>query len=141
VPPIKVRQFEPADRLAVIDVWSQAGLIRPVNDPHRDIDRKLAIDPEGLLVAVDGETVIGVVMVGYEGHRGWINYLGVLPGRQKEGAGKALVEAAIDLVRERGGSKINLQVLKKNQGVVQFYERLGFVEDPVLSMGLRLIQD
>lgn len=116
-------------------------MVRPVNDPYRDIDRKLAEDPEGLLVATDGETVIGVVMAGYDGHRGWINYLGVLPGRQREGVGKALVEAAVDLLRARGCPKVNLQVLKKNAGVVQFYERLGFVEDPVLSMGLRLVND
>lgn len=125
----------------MVSVWGASGLVRPVNDPYRDIDRKLAEDPEGLLVATDGETVIGVVMAGYDGHRGWINYLGVLPGRQREGVGKALVEAAVDLLRARGCPKVNLQVLKKNAGVVQFYERLGFVEDPVLSMGLRLVND
>lgn len=139
--PIQIRAYAPDDREAVVAVWRAAGLIRPVNSPYRDIDRKLAIDPEGLLVAVDGDAVVGTVMAGYDGHRGWINYMGVDPSRHREGIGRVLIEAAVELLRGRGCSKVNLQVLRTNAGVIEFYEKAGFVEDNVLSMGLRLVQD
>lgn len=136
-----IRAYRPEDREVVIEVWIAAGLTRPWNDPDKDIDRKLAIDPEGFLVAVESDRVVGTVMAGYEGHRGWIQYMAVHPDFQGSGYGKALVEAAIDLLRARGCPKVNLQVRKSNAVVVDFYKRAGFAEDDVLSMGLRLIPD
>lgn len=133
-----IRPFEPADREAVIKVWRAAGLVRSGEDPERSLDRKLAFDPAGVLIAVDEGHVVGTVMVGYEGRRGWINALGVLPDRQGEGIGKALVEAAVERLRALGCPKVNLQVRRSNEGVVAFYQGLGFVEDDVRSMGLRL---
>ncbi len=84
---------------------------------------------------------MGAVMAGYEGHRGWINDLGVLPERQGQGIGRALVEAAVALLRSRGCPKVNLQALRINAEAIAFYEALGFREDDVPSMGLRLIED
>ncbi len=139
--PIQIRAYVPDDREAVVAVWRAAGLIRPVNSPYRDIDRKLAVDPEGFLVAVDNESVVGTVMAGYDGHRGWINYMGVDPIRHREGVGRALIEAAVELLRGRGCPKVNLQVFRHNSGAIEFYERIGFVEDSLISMGLRLVQD
>ena len=75
-----IRPFRLSDQGAVVEVWRACGLTHPNNDPHQDIAQKMKVDPEMFLVCeVDG-TIIGTVMVGYEGHRGWINYLGVLPG-------------------------------------------------------------
>jgi ribosomal protein S18 acetylase RimI-like enzyme len=136
-----VRIFREADRQGVVSMWQAAGLVVPWNDPYRNIDRKLQIDPEGFLVAEINGKVVGAVMGGYDGHRGWINYLGVDPSRRREGVGRALVEAAVGLLRSRGCPKVNLQVRRTNREVVAFYEALGFVEDDVLSMGLRLIRD
>ena len=136
-----VRAYRNDDREAVVALWQEAGLVRSWNDPYRDIDRKVATDAAGFLVAEARGAVVGVVIAGYEGHRGWIQYLGVLPGRQREGIGRALIEAAVELLRERGCPKVNLQVRRSNAGVVAFYERLGFQEDEVTSMGLRLEKD
>jgi ribosomal protein S18 acetylase RimI-like enzyme len=139
--PVEVRSYQPPDREAVVAVWRAAGLVRPVNDPYRDIDRKLAVDPAGFLVALDGGKIVGTVMAGYDGHRGWINYMGVDPNNHRQGVGRALIEAALTLLRTRGCPKVNLQVFRANQGAVEFYGSLGFVEDNVMSMGFRLVND
>jgi len=136
-----IRQYRPEDRQGVIEVWKNAGLIRPQNDPSRDIDRKLAYDPEGFLVAEEQGKVIGVVMAGYEGHRGWLQYLGVDPAHQGNRIGRQLVEAAVELLRQRGAPKVNLQIRTTNAKVIAFYEHLGFRLDEVASMGLRLVED
>ena len=122
-------------------MWEASGITRRWNDAGKDIDRKVAADPEGFLVAVEEGSVIGTVMAGYEGHRGWIQYLAVDPAKQRAGIGRQLVAAAVELLRKRGCPKVNLQVRRSNTGVIQFYERVGFREDDVLSMGLRLIED
>ena len=138
---MEVRRFKRTDREEVVTVWDAAGLLRPWNDPYRDIDRKLAVDPEGFLVAETEGAVVGAVMVGYDGHRGWIQYLAVHPDHQRTGVGKQLLEVGISELRSRGCPKINLQVRRSNKAVIEFYERHGFLEDDVLSMGLRLVED
>ncbi len=82
--------------------------------------------------------MVATVMVGYDGHRGWINYLAVAPNLQRQGVGRQLMAAAESRLRERGCPKINLQVRRSNRGVIAFYERLGFSEDDVVSLGKRL---
>jgi len=72
-----LRPYAPADQSAVIALWEKCGLLRPQNDPRKDIVRKLKVNPEFFLVAEEGGRIVGTVMAGYEGHRGWINYLGV----------------------------------------------------------------
>ena len=139
---MKIRPFEPSDEAAVITVWDTCGLLRPWNDPHKDIARKLAISPKHFLVGVDDDgTIIATVMVGYDGHRGWLYYLGVLPKLQKRGFGRAIVEEAERILRELGCPKINLQVRTSNTQVIDFYRSIGFVEDAVMSMGKRLEHD
>jgi ribosomal protein S18 acetylase RimI-like enzyme len=138
---LQIRSYQEVDRPGVLEVWASSGLTRAWNDPDLDIDRKVAFDPEGFLVAELNGAIIGTVMAGYEGHRGWIQYLGVDPAHQRSGVGRALVEAAIDRLCAQGCPKINLQVRRANRVVIAFYEQLGFVEDDVLSMGLRLVDD
>jgi ribosomal protein S18 acetylase RimI-like enzyme len=136
-----IRPYAPADEGAVIALWQTCGLVRPQNDPHKDIARKLRVDPEWLLVAEDGGRIIGTVMAGYEGHRGWINYLAVEPARQRGGLGRELMAAAERLLRAAGCPKINLQVRPENQAAIAFYERLGFSVEGAISLGKRLETD
>jgi ribosomal protein S18 acetylase RimI-like enzyme len=136
-----IRPFHPTDEPAVIALWARCGLTRPWNDPHRDIARKLAVRPDLFLVAEIDGNVIGTVMVGYDGHRGWINYLGVDPDCRRRGVGRALMAEAERLLRLEGCPKINLQVRTGNTGVIEFYRRIGFVMDDVVSMGRRLEHD
>lgn len=122
-------------------MWQECGLTRPWNDPNRDIDRKLATDPAGLLVAVDDDVIIGSVMVGYDGHRGWVNYLAVSPSRHRGGVGRRLMDAAEQYLLDRGCPKLNLQIRTSNDAAIGFYESLGYATDDVVSMGKRLIAD
>jgi ribosomal protein S18 acetylase RimI-like enzyme len=135
---MEIRSFSSGDTEAVAALWERCGLIRPWNDPRRDIARKLALQAELFLVGVlDGE-VVAAVMAGYEGHRGWINYLAVEPGLQRGGLGRAMMGEAEKRLRKLGCPKVNLQIRRGNTEVVAFYSRLGYVEDEVISMGKRL---
>jgi ribosomal protein S18 acetylase RimI-like enzyme len=138
---VQIRAFHPQDEEAVIFLWKRCDLIRPWNDPHKDIQRKLRVRPELFLVgALDGQ-VIATVMAGYEGHRGWLNYLGVDPKYQRRGFARAIVQEAERLLREAGCPKINLQVRTTNHAVIEFYRRIGYSMDDVVSMGKRLERD
>ncbi|HVS37801.1 MAG TPA: GNAT family acetyltransferase [Gemmataceae bacterium] len=136
-----IRPFEMVDEEAVVALWERCGLTRPWNDPRKDIRRKMAVQPDGFLIGVVDGAIAATVMVGYEGHRGWIQYLGVDPRRQREGLGRAIMAEAERLLRAKGCPKINLQVRTSNAGVIEFYKRLGFVMDDVVSMGKRLERD
>ena len=80
-------------------------------------------------------------MGGYEGHRGWINYLAVADSSQKKGLGLAMMQAIEQCLLEKGCPKINLQIRSSNKGVIDFYRQLEYVEDKVVSMGKRLVLD
>jgi len=138
---VKIRPYRENEQEALVRLWHACGLVRPVNDPRKDIARKLRVDLELLLVGWEDETLIASVMVGYDGHRGWLNYFAVAPSHQKQGFGRLLMAEAERLLRERGCAKINLQVRTTNQGVIEFYRTLGFQLDEVVSMGKRLEQD
>lgn len=141
---MRIRTFEERDRAAVVDLWRRGGLTRPWNDPDRDIERKLADSPWGLLVAVEEEQVIAVAMVGYDGHRGSVNYLAVDPDRRGRGVGGAVMARAEQLLADRGCPKINLQVRSENADVITFYQQRGYATFPgpdVVNLGLRLIPD
>jgi ribosomal protein S18 acetylase RimI-like enzyme len=136
-----LRQYRPGDREALVSLWSLCGLIRPWNDPYRDIDRKLTWDGPNLVVLEDADELIGSVMVGYEGHRGWINYLAVHPGHQRQGLGRLLMDEAERRLRELGCAKVNLQIRTSNEAAAEFYRRMGYAIDDVVSMGRRLEHD
>lgn len=135
------RQYRPGDREALVWLWSLCGLIRPWNDPYRDIDRKLTWDGPNLVVLEDADELIGSVMVGYEGHRGWVNYLAVHPGHQRQGLGRLLMDEAERRLRELGCAKVNLQIRTSNEAAAEFYRRIGYAVDDVVSMGRRLEDD
>ena len=136
-----IRPFEDSDENAVIALWERCGLLRPWNDPRKDIARKKRIQRELFLVGAEGGAVVGAVMAGYDGHRGWINYLAVDPARRREGRGRALVEEAARRLAALGCPKVNLQVRRDNPDAAAFYERVGFREDDVRSFGKRLERD
>ncbi|MFT4045724.1 MAG: GNAT family acetyltransferase [Solimonas sp.] len=136
-----IRPFVRADSAAVVALWQACGLTRPWNDPQRDIARKLALQADGFLVAVDGEAIVGSVMAGYEGHRAWVNYLAVDPARRHRGLGRRLMDAAEHYVRALGAPKLSLQLRDGNDGAALFYERLGYARDAVASYGKRLVED
>jgi ribosomal protein S18 acetylase RimI-like enzyme len=138
---MEIRAYQSTDETAVIDLWNRCGLVRPQNNPRADIQRKLEVAPELFLVGVLGSEIIATAMAGYEGHRGWINYLAVSPGQQLHGHGCRIMEHAERLLRERGCPKINLQVRAANKEAVEFYKSIGFSIDDVLSMGKRLVKD
>jgi ribosomal protein S18 acetylase RimI-like enzyme len=138
---IEIRPIRPDETEAVVALWEACDLIRPWNDPRKDIERKLRVDPDLFLVAVEDEFVVGAVMAGYEGHRGWINYLAVDPSRRRQGLGTLLMAAAERLLAERGCPKINLQVRSENADVIAFYGAIGYEKDDVVSLGKRLLDD
>jgi ribosomal protein S18 acetylase RimI-like enzyme len=135
---MEIRVFVEADTDAVIDLWNLTDLTHPNNDPSLDIKRKMNDSPWGFLVAMDGKTIIGSIMVGYDGHRGWINYLACHPNYRRRGVAKSLMNEAKKLLLERGCPKINLQVRSGNESAVKFYESIGYLDDNVTSFGLRL---
>ncbi len=138
---MEIREFQIEDEQAVIDLWTRCGLIRPWNDPHKDIQRKLHVRPDLFLVGVSGGRIVAAVMAGYEGHRGWINYLAVAPDERRRGLARAIMAEAERRLRDAGCPKINLQIRRSNLEAVAFYEALGYAADDVVSMGKRLESD
>ena len=138
---MEIREYKTSDAQAVISLWKRAGLTRQWNDPQKDISRKLKVQSQWFLVAEGNQGIIASVMAGYDGHRGWINYLAVDPQQQGSGIGRQLMEHAEKQLLEFGCPKINLQIRRGNLDVIAFYERLGYIEDDVVSYGKRLIDD
>jgi ribosomal protein S18 acetylase RimI-like enzyme len=125
----------------VVQLWQECGLTVPWNDPHKDIKRKLTVQREMFLVGLLDERLIASVMAGYDGHRGWINYLAVHPDYQRSGFGRMMMQKAEESLRAAGCPKINLQVRSSNVAVIEFYQTLGFKADDVVSLGKRLEPD
>ena len=136
-----IRQYDVADRDDVIELWRQCGLVVPQNDPRRDIERKLRVNPEWFLVGQLEGHIIATCMAGYEGHRGWINYLAVAPRYRRRGFAAKLMREAERILRKAGCPKINLQIRTSNSDVIEFYKAIGYSIDDVVSMGKRLEQD
>ena len=136
-----LRSFKSADEDQVISLWQACNLVVPQNDPRKDIARKLKVNPELFIVGELAGDIVGSCMAGYEGHRGWINYLAVHPHHQRQGYATQLMKEAERLLREVGCPKINLQIRSSNSEVIAFYNALGYVEDCVVSFGLRLQSD
>lgn len=136
-----IRPFREEDTEAVVALWAACDLTRPWNDPRKDIARKLRVQREWFLVAEENGRIVGSVMAGYDGHRGWVNYLAVDPSQRRSGLGRELMAEAERLLAEAGCPKINLQVRGTNEAALGFYERLGYTRDDVVSFGRRLEHD
>jgi ribosomal protein S18 acetylase RimI-like enzyme len=136
-----IRPFAEADEEQVVALWRACDLTRPWNDPHKDIARKLAVQRELFLVGERDGRVIASVMCGYEGHRGWVNYLAVDPTHRGEGLGAQLMRRVEDLLHAAGCPKVSLLVRSTNTGVLAFYRKLGYLQDDAVPLGKRLIPD
>jgi len=138
---INIRRFSPADEPAVVDLWTRVfGYGAPHNEPRLVIRQKLDADPELFFVATIDGTVVGTVMGGYDGHRGWIYSLAVEPQFRRRGIAARLMRNVEAALAARGCTKVNLQIFGTNAEVVQFYERIGYKVEERISMG-RLLGD
>jgi ribosomal protein S18 acetylase RimI-like enzyme len=133
-----IRKYAGSDFDDVMALWKESGLLAHGADYALDIRKKMEFQPELFFVAEESGKIIGSVMVGYDGRRGWLNCLAVLPEYQKRGHGKELVEFGIGELKKLGCVKVNIQVRESNLGVVDFYSKLGFSKDRVISLGKRL---
>lgn len=138
---MKIRTFCAADTEQVVALWRACELTRPWNDPERDIQRKLDVQDSLFLVGEYNDNIIASVMGGYDGHRGWMNYLAVSPDHQRCGLATQLIEYLEHELLRMGCAKLNLQIRTDNIAVREFYQKIGFDRDDVISMGKRLIPD
>ena len=130
-----VTDAAPADAGAVIALWEACGLTRPWNDAQADFARALAGPGSTVLVLREGGGVAASVMVGHDGHRGWVYYLAVDPDRRRGGLGRAMMTAAEDWLRARGIPKLQLMVREGNDAALDFYTALGLERQPVVTLG------
>ena len=138
---IDIRAFRPADEPGVIRLWTECGLTRSWNDPHQDVLRKLSVQPELFLVGLLEGTLAASVMAGFDGHRGWANYLAVAERYRRRGFGRALMQRVEQDLEALGCPKVNIQIRAANAAVVAFYEKLGYARDETIVLGKRLIPD
>ena len=132
-----IRPFQTEDEDALVALWKMCELTVPWNNPHKDIARKLQVQPELFLVGILDSNLIATVMGGYDGHRGWINFLAVHPDFRENGYGQGIMNSVETKIREMGCPKINLQIRTGNNKIISFYQILGFTNDHVVSRGKR----
>ena len=123
---MNVRELSAGDVARAVALWRQVELVRPWNDPERDFFQALSAPSCAVLGAESEDELLGTVMVGFDGHRGWLYYVAVAPSHQGHGLGSALVEAAENWLRERGARKTQLMVRRTNVGAGQFYAKRGY---------------
>lgn len=141
MPELQIRAYRRGDEDALVKLWTDCGLLRPWNDPLKDIERKLGVQPELFLVGELEGRLVASAMAGFEGHRGWVNYLAVSPDYQQQGIGRTLMQRVEQLLLELGCPKVNLQVRASNAQALGFYQQLGYLQDETVSLGKRLIPD
>lgn len=132
-----IRKFNIAEMQEVIDIWKVCGLLHPPNDPVDEIKIKAEFQPDLFLVGEVEGKLIATIMLGFEGRRGWINSLSVLPDYQGRGYGSEIVKHGMQLLAELGAPKINLLVRPGNSKVMEFYEKLGFENEKAILMSHR----
>jgi ribosomal protein S18 acetylase RimI-like enzyme len=133
--------YRPEYENAVIKLWEKCGLTRPWNNPRRDIERKMKDKPELFLVGLIDGKVVASAMGGYEGHRGWIYYLGIDPEHRRQGLGKQIMTAIEEKLTETGCPKINIQVRAGNTRALNFFRKIGYNTEERISLGKRLVKD
>ena len=136
-----VRDFKAEDETEVIRLWGKCNLLRVWNDPKKDIKRKLEASPGLFLVGVLNCKVCATAMGGFDGHRGWVNYLAVEPSVWNSGFGKQIMGELEQRLRSMGCPKINIQIRSDNITAVEFYRKIGYSPDDVVCVGKRLIDD
>ena len=130
---MNIRSALAQDKAAVVSLWQVCGLTTPQNDPVKDFAFARARPASDILVAEAGG-IVGSVMVGHDGHRGWLYYVAVAQAHRRKGVGRQLVEAAEAWLKERGVPKAHLMVRETNHQVAAFYERIGYEPMPRINM-------
>ena len=138
---MEIVEYKPEYESAVIELWEKCELTRPWNNPGRDIERKMNEKPELLLVGLIDGRLVASAMCGYEGHRGWVNYLAVEPEYQRQGLGKRMMGAMEERLLQIGCPKINIQVRAGNTRALNFFKKIGYNVEERISLGKRLIED
>jgi len=135
---MKIRKFQEKDKDTLITLWKTVFPDDPPhNEPSKVIDEKLEVD-DLIFVAESGDEIVGACMAGYDGHRGWLYAVAVLPEHRRSGTGSQLVKHAINCLKKLGCTKVNLQIRSTNTKVAAFYKSLDFTPEDRLSMGKRL---
>lgn len=135
---ITIRKYVEPDCSQIIDLWND--IFRPTkyhNDPDRTIKMKNNHDDLFYVAEFDNK-IIGTVIIGFDGHRGWIYALAVKKEFQRKGIGTKLVDKAINVLRDLGCLKVNIQIMSNNSNVVNFYKKCDFEIEERISMGLKL---
>ncbi|MCW3099515.1 MAG: family acetyltransferase [Chthonomonadaceae bacterium] len=136
---MEIRIYRESDEHSVIALWNRLLAPRaPHNDPALNIRKKQEVADDLFFVATVDDRVVGTVMGGYDGHRGWIYSVAVDPAHHRQGIGSALLRHVETALVQRGCLKINLQIRSTNTEVIAFYEKLGFEVEEIVSMGKRL---
>jgi len=138
---MEIREYNSLDEKQVINLWIKCDLVKPWNNPKQDIEQKLKVDPDLFLVGIIDNKIVATVMGGYEGHRGWINYLAVDPTFQRKGFASKIMAIIENKIKEKGAPKINLQIRTSNESVINFYKSINYKIDDVISMGKRLVDE
>jgi ribosomal protein S18 acetylase RimI-like enzyme len=136
---LQIRSYREDDEPAVVQLWQTVFPGSPAwNDPRTDIRRKLAVQRQLFFVALIGSELVGTAMAGFDGHRGWVYYLGVAPEYRRQGIGTALMAQVERGLIGIGCPKLNLQVRATNEVIVAFYKGLGYAIEERISMAKRL---
>lgn len=138
---MQIRPFSLADTEAVVALWHRVGITRAWNDPYRDIERKMTVQPELFLVGIREGQLVASAMSGFDGHRGWLYYFAVAPEHQGQGLGTQMMTEVERLLSERGCPKLNVQVRSGNEELVERYAQWGYTLDGAAGLGKRLIAD
>lgn len=129
-----IRSASEDDEDAVVALWCDCGLTMPYNDPAQDFRFARGKPSSDVLVAAEAGGIVGSVMAGHDGHRGWLYYVAVAPARRRQGIGRRLVGAGEDWLRARGVPKVHLMVRETNAGIVEFYAGIGYHPMPRIAL-------
>ena len=135
---LDIGPLAPVHHDAAVALWHETGLTRPWNDPRADLERAVGGPASPTLAATRDDLLVATVMVGHDGHRGWVYYLAVSPAAQRRGLGRTMMSAAEAWLSDRGVPKLNLMVRADNAAAVGFYTALGYGRDAVTVMSRRL---
>ena len=129
-----IRNASISDSQEIIDIWQEANLIRPWNDPISDIKICLDNKTSTILLLCNQIQILGTIMVGYDGHRGWIYYLAVKGKFQNKGFGRKLIIEAEKWLADKNVNKVNLMVRNSNKSIISFYQNIGYKDDDVVTL-------
>jgi ribosomal protein S18 acetylase RimI-like enzyme len=128
---LRIKPASGNDETDVVALWRDCGLLVRHNDPGVDFRFARGKENSEILVGTgDDGQIVGTVMVGHDGHRGWVYYVAADPKRRTQGIGRAMMQAAEKWLTERDVPKLQLMVRETNAQVIAFYERIGFETVP-----------